>query len=172
MEIVHDTVELETYMKEAVRVSQHHPVLIDSYLRNAIELDVDAVCDGEEVLIGGIMEHIEQAGIHSGDSACVIPPQSLSPEIIATVREYTRRIALGLGVVGLVNIQMAVKDNVVYILEANPTGKPHRSVCLKGNRSSHCKDCRKGHDRQETAGSRLPGTKDPPCSGQRGAPAL
>ena len=120
MEIVHDTTELETYMKEAVRVSQHHPVLIDSYLRNAIELDVDAVCDGEEVLIGGIMEHIEQAGIHSGDSACVIPTQSLSSEILETVREYTRKIALGLGVVGLVNIQMAVKDNVVYILEANP----------------------------------------------------
>ncbi|HVP96328.1 carbamoyl-phosphate synthase large subunit [Methanoregula sp.] len=120
MEIVHNTAELETYMKEAVRVSQHHPVLIDSYLRNAIELDVDAVCDGEDVLIGGIMEHIEQAGIHSGDSACVIPTQSLSPETIATVREYTKKIALGLGVVGLVNIQMAVKDNVVYILEANP----------------------------------------------------
>jgi carbamoyl-phosphate synthase large subunit len=120
MEIVHDSAELETYMKEAVRVSRNHPVLIDSYLRNAVELDVDAVCDGEEVLIGGIMEHIEQAGIHSGDSACVIPTQSLSSEIIATVREYTRRIALGLGVVGLVNLQMAVKDNVVYILEANP----------------------------------------------------
>jgi len=120
MEIVHNTTELETYMKEAVRVSRHHPVLIDSYLRNAIELDVDAVCDGEDVLIGGIMEHIEQAGIHSGDSACVIPTQSLSPEIIATVRDYTKKIALGLGVVGLVNIQMAVKDNVVYILEANP----------------------------------------------------
>jgi len=120
MEIVHNTVELETYMKEAVRVSRHHPVLIDSYLRNAIELDIDAVCDGEDVLIGGIMEHIEQAGIHSGDSACVIPPQSLSQEVISTVREYTKKIALGLGVVGLVNIQMAVKDNVVYILEANP----------------------------------------------------
>ena len=77
MEIVHDEHELETYMKEAVRVSKNHPVLIDSYLQNAIELDVDAVCDGTEVLIGGIMEHIEQAGIHSGDSACVIPTQSL-----------------------------------------------------------------------------------------------
>ena len=120
MEIVHDTAELETYMKEAVRVSQHHPVLIDSYLQNAIELDVDAVCDGEEVLIGGIMEHIEQAGIHSGDSACVIPTQSLSQPVIGTVREYTKKIALGLGVVGLVNIQLAVKDNVVYVLEANP----------------------------------------------------
>ncbi len=120
MEIVHDDRELETYMKEAVRVSHNHPVLIDSYLKNAIELDVDAVCDGEEVLIGGIMEHIEQAGIHSGDSACVIPTQSLPPAVIDTVRDYTRKLALGLGVVGLVNLQMAVKDNVVYILEANP----------------------------------------------------
>ncbi|MCX6687996.1 MAG: carbamoyl-phosphate synthase large subunit, partial [Methanoregula sp.] len=106
MEIVHDATELELYMKEAVRVSRNHPVLIDSYLQNAIELDVDAVCDGEEVLIGGIMEHIEQAGIHSGDSACVIPTQSLSPSILERVREYTRKIAIGLGVVGLVNIQL------------------------------------------------------------------
>jgi carbamoyl-phosphate synthase large subunit len=120
MEIVHDENELETYMKEAVRVSRNHPVLIDSYLQNAIELDVDAVCDGTEVLIGGIMEHIEQAGIHSGDSACVIPTQSLPPEVLDTVRMHTRKLALGLGVVGLVNFQMAVKDNVVYILEANP----------------------------------------------------
>jgi carbamoyl-phosphate synthase large subunit len=120
MEIVHDEHELETYMKEAVRVSRNHPVLIDSYLQNAIELDVDAVCDGEEVLIGGIMEHIEQAGIHSGDSACVIPTQSLPPEVVDTVRVYSRKLALGLGVIGLVNFQMAVKDNVVYILEANP----------------------------------------------------
>jgi carbamoyl-phosphate synthase large subunit len=120
MEIVHDATELELYMKEAVRVSRNHPVLIDSYLQNAIELDVDAVCDGEEVLIGGIMEHIEQAGIHSGDSACVIPTQSLSPSILERVREYTRKIAIGLGVVGLVNIQLAVKDDIVYVLEANP----------------------------------------------------
>ncbi|MGB9175502.1 MAG: carbamoyl-phosphate synthase large subunit [Methanoregula sp.] len=120
MEIVHDERELETYMKEAVRVSRNHPVLIDSYLQNAIELDVDAVCDGTEVLIGGIMEHIEQAGIHSGDSACVIPTQSLPPEVIDTVRVYSRKLALGLGVVGLVNFQMAVRDNIVYILEANP----------------------------------------------------
>ena len=120
MEIVHDATELERYMKEAVRVSRNHPVLIDSYLQNAIELDVDAVCDGEEVLIGGIMEHIEQAGIHSGDSACVIPTQSLSPSILERVREYTRKIAIGLGVVGLVNIQLAVKGDIVYVLEANP----------------------------------------------------
>jgi carbamoyl-phosphate synthase large subunit len=120
MEIIHDEIELEGYMKEAVRVSRNHPVLIDSFLQNAIELDVDAVCDGSEVLIGGIMEHIEEAGVHSGDSACVIPTQSLSPSIIETVKEYTRKIALALGVVGLINIQLAVKDGVVYVLEANP----------------------------------------------------
>jgi carbamoyl-phosphate synthase large subunit len=120
MEIVHDEVELEGYMKEAVRVSRQHPVLIDSFLQNAIEVDVDAVCDGEEVLIGGIMEHIEEAGVHSGDSACVIPPQSLSEAVIATIRDYTLKLALGIGVVGLVNIQYAVKDGIVYVLEANP----------------------------------------------------
>jgi carbamoyl-phosphate synthase large subunit len=120
MEIVHDTAELEVYMKEAVRVSRKHPVLIDSFLRNAVELDVDAVCDGEEVLIGGIMEHIEEAGVHSGDSACVIPTQSLSPSILLRVRDYTRKIALKLGVVGLVNLQLAVKDDTVFVLEANP----------------------------------------------------
>jgi carbamoyl-phosphate synthase large subunit len=120
MEIVHEASELSTYMHEAVRVSRNHPVLIDRFLQNAIELDVDAVCDGEDVLIGGIMEHIEAAGVHSGDSACVIPTQSLSPEILDTVRDYTRKLAKGLGVVGLVNIQMAVQDSVVYILEANP----------------------------------------------------
>jgi len=120
MEIIHDGIELEGYMKEAVRVSRNHPVLIDSFLQNAIELDVDAVCDGSDVLIGGIMEHIEEAGVHSGDSACVIPTQSLPPPVIETVKDYTRKIALGLGVVGLINIQLAVKDGVVYVLEANP----------------------------------------------------
>ncbi|MBN1194241.1 MAG: carbamoyl-phosphate synthase large subunit [Methanomicrobiaceae archaeon] len=120
MEIVHDEVELEGYMKEAVRVSRQHPVLIDSFLQSAVEIDVDAVCDGEGVLIGGIMEHIEEAGVHSGDSACVIPPQSLSESVMQRVRDYTRKIALGIGVVGLINIQYAVKDDIVYVLEANP----------------------------------------------------
>ncbi|NQS78684.1 MAG: carbamoyl-phosphate synthase large subunit, partial [Methanoculleus bourgensis] len=120
MEIVHDGAELESYIKEAVRVSRKHPVLIDSFLRGAVEIDVDAVSDGTDVLIGGIMEHIEWAGVHSGDSACVIPPQSLSPSVVARVRDYTKKIALGLGVVGLINIQYAVQDDVVYVLEANP----------------------------------------------------
>ncbi|MDD1673562.1 MAG: carbamoyl-phosphate synthase large subunit [Methanomicrobiales archaeon] len=120
MEIVHDEMELKTYITEAVRVSRKHPVLIDRFLQNAIEIDVDAVCDGERVLIGGIMEHIEEAGVHSGDSACVIPPQSLTSSVIRRLEEYTERISLGLGVVGLINIQYAIKDDIVYVLEANP----------------------------------------------------
>ncbi|NJD76974.1 MAG: carbamoyl-phosphate synthase large subunit [Candidatus Methanoperedens sp.] len=120
MEIVYDDNDLERYLKEAVKVSNEHPVLIDDFLDNAIEIDVDAISDGKEVLIGAIMEHIEEAGIHSGDSACVIPPQSLKPEILAIVRDYVIKIALALRVVGIVNIQMATKNGVVYVLEANP----------------------------------------------------
>lgn len=120
MEIVHDEVEMVAYIKEAVRVSRDHPVLIDSFLQSATEVDVDAVSDGEEVLIGGTMEHIEEAGVHSGDSACVLPPQSLSRSVIDRIEDYTEKIALGIGVIGLINIQYAVKDDVVYVLEANP----------------------------------------------------
>ncbi|HEX7575617.1 MAG TPA: carbamoyl-phosphate synthase large subunit, partial [Candidatus Methanoperedens sp.] len=120
MEIVYDERDLERYLKEAVKVSNEHPVLIDDFLDNAVEIDVDAICDGKDVLIGAIMEHIEEAGIHSGDSACVIPPQSLRPEIIVTVRDYVKQIALALHVVGIINIQMATKNGIVYVLEANP----------------------------------------------------
>jgi carbamoyl-phosphate synthase large subunit len=120
MEIVHDDEELETYIEEAVRVSPDRPILIDEFLQGAIELDVDAVADGEEVLIGGIMEHIESAGVHSGDSACMIPPQSLDDETLARVREVTEEIARGLKTVGLLNVQLAVRDGSVYVLEANP----------------------------------------------------
>lgn len=120
MEIVYDESGLELYMREAVRVSHEHPVLIDDFLQNAVEIDVDAVCDGHDVLIGAIMEHIEEAGIHSGDSACMIPPQTLPEEVIATVKDYVRRIALALDVRGIINIQMAYKDGIVYVLEANP----------------------------------------------------
>ncbi|MBO5432122.1 ATP-grasp domain-containing protein, partial [Methanocorpusculum sp.] len=102
------------------RVSNTHPVLIDRYLDNATELDVDAVCDGESVLIGGVMEHIEEAGVHSGDSACVLPTQTLTPEQVEQVKEYTRKIALSLNVIGLINIQYALHDGTIYVLEANP----------------------------------------------------
>jgi len=120
MEIVYDEAGLEVYMREAVRVSREHPVLIDDFLQDAVEIDVDAVCDGKDVLIGAIMEHIEEAGIHSGDSACMIPPQTLPGVVLEVVRDYVRKIALGLNVVGIVNLQMAYKDGTVYVLEANP----------------------------------------------------
>lgn len=120
MEIVYEESELERYITEALEVSPEKPILIDKFLEDAIELEVDALCDGEEVYIGGIMEHIEEAGVHSGDSACVLPPVSLSDEMIERVKDYTRRIAIALKVVGLVNIQYALKDDVLYILEANP----------------------------------------------------
>ncbi|KAF5426359.1 carbamoyl-phosphate synthase large subunit, partial [Candidatus Methanomarinus sp.] len=120
MEVVYDENDLNRYMLEAVKVSPQHPVLIDKFLEGAIEIDVDAVCDGKDVLIGAIMEHIEEAGIHSGDSACVIPPQSLGQYVLDMVRDYVRRIALALKVKGILNMQMAYKDGVVYVLEANP----------------------------------------------------
>ncbi|HUL62381.1 MAG TPA: carbamoyl-phosphate synthase large subunit, partial [Methanocella sp.] len=120
MEVVYDDADLERYMTEAVKVSRKHPVLIDDFLENAVEIDVDAVSDGKDVLIGAIMEHIEEAGIHSGDSACVIPPQSLSPAVQDEVRSIVRKIALRLKVIGCVNLQMAYKSRNVYVLEANP----------------------------------------------------
>ena len=120
MQIVDKDEELISYMKEAVDASPEHPVLIDKYLDNAVELDVDALCDGRDVFVAAIMEHIEEAGVHSGDSACVIPPQDLSKEMKERVIDYTKKLALELKTIGLINIQMAVKDNVVYILEANP----------------------------------------------------
>ena len=120
MEIVYDDTELMEYMKEAVKISPEHPILVDKFLEDAIEIDVDALSDGEEVFIGGIMEHIEEAGVHSGDSACVMPPQSISKDVLKTIKEYTTRLALELKVVGLMNIQYAVKTDKVYILEANP----------------------------------------------------
>ena len=122
MEIVYDTDELEEYMKEAVKVSPEHPILVDKFLEDAIELDVDLLCDGEDVFIAGIMEHIEEAGIHSGDSACVIPPQTVPEHLLEVIRENTRKLALELDVIGLMNIQDAVKldEEKVYIIEANP----------------------------------------------------
>ncbi|MFQ5814969.1 MAG: carbamoyl-phosphate synthase large subunit [Candidatus Hydrothermarchaeaceae archaeon] len=120
MEIVYDDSQLEEYMASAIEVSEDHPVLVDKFLQNAIEVDVDAVSDGKDVFIGGIMEHIEHAGVHSGDSACVLPPQTLNKSIIGRIKEYTISISRELNVIGLLNIQFAVKDDAVYVLEANP----------------------------------------------------
>jgi carbamoyl-phosphate synthase large subunit len=120
MEIVYDEPSLRDYFQRAVRVSHERPVLIDRFLEDAFEADVDALCDGETVVIGGLMQHIEEAGIHSGDSACVLPPYKLSDREMAEMREHTRRFALELGVVGLINVQYAILDDVVYVLEVNP----------------------------------------------------
>ena len=120
MEIVHDLTALRRYMTDAVKVSGDSPVLLDSYLQDAIEVDVDALADGTDVFVAGIMQHIEEAGIHSGDSACSLPPFSLGPETIAELERQSHALAKGLGVVGLMNVQFAVKDGDIYILEVNP----------------------------------------------------
>ncbi|MCC7044826.1 MAG: carbamoyl-phosphate synthase large subunit [Acidobacteria bacterium] len=121
MAIVYDTAALDRYMRHAVQASPEHPILIDKFLEDATEIDVDALADASGgVVIGGIMEHIEQAGIHSGDSSCVVPPFQLSAAHIATIRDYARRIAKALNVIGLMNAQFAIKDDVVYVLEVNP----------------------------------------------------
>ena len=120
MEIVHEQADLERYMREAVKVSNDSPVLLDRFLNDAIEVDVDAISDGEDVLIGGIMEHIEQAGVHSGDSACSLPPFSLSPALQDELRRQTVAMAKALRVVGLMNVQFAIQGDVVFVLEVNP----------------------------------------------------
>jgi carbamoyl-phosphate synthase large subunit len=120
MELVYSEADLKDYMERAVQVSPDHPILVDKFLEDAIEMDVDAVSDGKTVVIGGIMEHIEEAGIHSGDSACSLPPWSVSGRLLDSIREQTRTMALELGVIGLINVQFAIKDRVVYVLEVNP----------------------------------------------------
>jgi carbamoyl-phosphate synthase large subunit len=120
MEIVYDEPSLKNYFERAVRASPDHPVLIDRFIEDAFEADVDALCDGTDVVIGGIMQHIEDAGVHSGDSGCVLPPYALGALELAEIREKTRLFALELGVIGLLNIQYAIRDGVVYVLEVNP----------------------------------------------------
>ena len=133
MEIVYKEDELRHYMKTAVKVSDDSPVLLDFFLPNAIEMDVDAVCDGEQVVIGAIMQHIEQAGIHSGDSACSLPPYSLSDETQNDMREVCRKMAVELGVRGLMNVQLALQDGKIYVIEVNPRASrtvPFVSKCI------------------------------------------
>ena len=120
MEIVRDQAQLERYISEAVVVSGDSPVLLDSYLSGAVELDVDALCDGTAVHVAGIMQHIEEAGVHSGDSACSLPPYSLGKDVIAEIKQQTEALAHGLNVVGLMNVQFAIKDGEIYLIEVNP----------------------------------------------------
>jgi len=120
MEIVYDSGSMKRYMALAVEASEEHPVLIDKFLKDATEIDVDCVCDGEHAVVGGVMEHIEEAGVHSGDSACSLPPYSLSPFLSEEIQRQTRALALELNVRGLMNVQFAVKNNEIYVLEVNP----------------------------------------------------
>ena len=120
MEVVDGPEQLDHYIATAVQVSGNSPVLIDRYLRDAIEVDVDAICDGKDVAVAGILQHIEEAGVHSGDSACSIPPYSLSAGIVAEIERQTKALALALNVKGLMNVQFAVKNDEVYLIEVNP----------------------------------------------------
>ncbi|WP_243312869.1 carbamoyl-phosphate synthase large subunit [Fundidesulfovibrio agrisoli] len=120
MEVVYDEEALASYFKRTVQVSPEHPILIDKFLENAVEVDVDALCDGTDTYVAGIMEHIEEAGIHSGDSACVLPPHTLDPALVKEIERQTEALAVELNVVGLMNIQFAIKDGVIFILEVNP----------------------------------------------------
>ena len=120
MAIVYDGADLEKYMTQAAKISPDHPVYLDRFLEAAVECDVDALCDGEQVYVGGVLEHIEAAGIHSGDSACCTPPFAFSEMIVQQLRSITRQLALNLGVVGLLNVQYGIKDSVIYVIEANP----------------------------------------------------
>src|SRR3989442_465589 len=120
MQIVYDREDLQRYMTEAVRVSPEHPILVDKFLEDALEIDVDAIADGERVVVGGVMEHVEKAGIHSGDSACALPPYSLGDDQIERIQAQTRALAAELGVIGLLNIQFAIKNEQVFVLEVNP----------------------------------------------------
>ena len=122
MEVVFQLSDLERYMQTAVRVSGENPVLIDRFIENAIEVDVDALCDAESVFIAGVMEHIEEAGIHSGDSACSLPPQTLPPNVLKKIHQQTRELAFSLNVIGLMNVQFAIKNDEVFLLEVNPRG--------------------------------------------------
>ena len=147
MEIVYNEDELKRYLREAVQASNEAPVLLDRFLDDAVEVDVDCVSDGKEVVIGGIMQHIEQAGVHSGDSACSLPPYSLSADIQDQIREQTIAMAKELGVVGLMNVQYAIKDNTVYILEVNPRASrtvPFVSKCIGASLAKIAARCMAG----------------------------
>ena len=139
-------------MREAVEYSQQRPVLIDHFLEDAIEVDVDALCDGEDVVIAGIMQHIEEAGIHSGDSSCVMPSVDLSEQVLATIRSHTFKLARALNVVGLVNIQFAVQREKRLRYRSQSAGVTHGSVCLEGHRHSAGQDCRALDDGPQAAG--------------------
>lgn len=152
MEIVHSEKELRTYMREAVQASEDAPVLLDHFLNNAIEVDIDAVSDGEVVVIGGIMQHIEQCGVHSGDSACSLPPYSLPQDVQEQMKEQVSKMALELGVVGLMNCQLAYQDEEIYVIEVNPRASrtvPFVSKCIGVSLAKVAARCQAGKSLKE-----------------------
>jgi len=152
MEIVYDEEELRTYMTEAVQVSKDAPVLLDHFLNNAIEVDIDAVCDGKQVVIGAIMQHIEQCGVHSGDSACSLPPYSLPEQVQNDMREQVKIMALELGVIGLMNVQLAYQDEEIYVIEVNPRASrtvPFVSKCIGVSLAKIASRCQAGTSLEE-----------------------
>ena len=144
MQIVYDQNSLEDYMKKSVEVSPDRPILVDKFLDGAKEVDVDLISDGETFVVGGVMEHIEQAGIHSGDSACALPPYSLSAPVIEEIKRQTKALGKELGVIGLMNVQFAVKNDVVYVLEVNP-----RAIRVEGHWRAARKTSRQSHGRKK-----------------------
>jgi carbamoyl-phosphate synthase large subunit len=152
MEIVYDDVELTTYLTEAVSVSNKSPVLLDRFLDQAIEVDVDVVCDGKEVVIGAVMQHIEQAGVHSGDSACSLPPYSISDELLTEIRVQVKAMALELNVIGLMNVQLAIQNGEIFVLEVNPRASrtvPFVSKCIGRSLAKIAARCMTGTSLQE-----------------------
>ena len=133
MEIVYDDATLEAYIAKATDVSPEHPVLVDRFLEDAVEIDVDALYDGTDLYLGGVMEHIEEAGIHSGDSACALPPITLGSADLLKIRAATEKLAARIGVRGLMNVQYAIKDDILYVIEANPRASPHGAVRVEGD---------------------------------------
>ncbi len=151
MVIAYDDESVIQYMKEAVEYSQERPVLIDHFLEAATEIDVDALSDGEDVVIGGIMQHIEEAGIHSGDSSCVLPAVDIPEPVLDTIREYTFRLARALKVIGLMNMQFAIQRDKVLRHRGQSPRLAHRSLCLEGHGHPAGQDCRAPDDRPQAA---------------------
>ena len=141
MVIAYDRAAVLQYMSTAIEYSQERPVLIDHFLEDATEVDVDALCDGKDVVIAGIMQHIEEAGIHSGDSSCVLPTVDLSDDVLTTLREYTRRLALALDVRGLVNLQFAIQRGTVFVIEVNPRASRTVPYVSKATGGAAREDC-------------------------------
>ena len=149
MEIVYEKNQLKNFVNEAFKAAEKNPILIDKFINNAMEIDVDAVSDGREVFVAGIMQHIEEAGIHSGDSACCIPPISIKKNLISEIEKQTKKLALALKVKGFMNIQFAIKNDEIFVIEVNPRASRTVPFVSKAKYSS-CKNCLKSNGRRKT----------------------